>query len=89
MRSEAGYERQATRAEEWDALSLRRFYGLLNLGQFVRLLEYEKDHRGAELPEELQDLPTRTARGEHNPSGPSRGRCVSRPAAVVPARRTS
>jgi hypothetical protein len=53
VRSEPEYERRATNAEKWDALVLRRFYGLLGLGQFVRLLEHELSHRGGEAPEPL------------------------------------
>jgi len=56
VRSEKGYERQATGAEKWDALSLRKFYNLLGLGQFVRLLEHEKRHCGAACPETLQSV---------------------------------
>ena len=56
VRSEKGYERQATRAEKWDALSLRPFYSLLNLGQFVRLLEHESRYCGSACPEALQSV---------------------------------
>ena len=56
VRSEEDYERQATRAEKWDALTLRKFYGLLRLGQFVRLLEDEKRHCGTACPEALQSV---------------------------------
>ncbi len=50
VRSDPAYERRATKAEKWDALVLRRFWGLLDLGQFVRLLEHEKGHRGTDPP---------------------------------------
>jgi hypothetical protein len=45
------YERQATVAERWDALYVTKFYALLSLGQFVRLLEHEKS--------EVEDFPGR------------------------------
>jgi hypothetical protein len=50
------YERQATVAEQWDALYASRFYALLDLGQFVRLLEYEQSEVGDEFPERLQEI---------------------------------
>ncbi len=50
------YERQATVAEKWDALSVSKFYSLLSLGQFVRLLEHEKAERREEFPEPLQNV---------------------------------
>jgi len=56
VRSDPAYERRATNAEKWDALVLRRFYGLLDLGQLVRLLEEEKNSRGTDPPEQLLTL---------------------------------
>jgi hypothetical protein len=54
-RSDERYARQATVAEKWDALTLRRFYALLTTGQLVRLLETERARRGASLPPVLRD----------------------------------
>jgi len=55
-RSDEQYARQATVAEKWDALTLRRFYALLTAGQFVRLLEAEQARRGrTSLPAVLRD----------------------------------
>ena len=50
------YERQATVAEKWDALTVSKFYSLLTVGQFVRLFEHEKAERGEAFPEPLQDV---------------------------------
>jgi hypothetical protein len=50
------YERQATVAEKWDALYVSKFYTLLRLGQFVRLLEYEKAKVGEGFPDRLQEI---------------------------------
>lgn len=52
-KTEKEYERQATVAEKWDALSLRRFHALLAHGQLVRLLEYEQERAGARFPPAL------------------------------------
>jgi hypothetical protein len=52
----AEYERQATVAEKWDALYVSKFYTLLSLGQFVRLLEHEKAAVGEEFPDRLQEI---------------------------------
>jgi hypothetical protein len=43
-------------AEKWDALNLRKFQTLLFLGQFVRLLEYEKAQVGEKFLSELQRI---------------------------------
>jgi hypothetical protein len=56
VRSDAEYERQATVAEKWDATSVSKFYTLLGLGQFVRLLEHEKAEAGEEFPRRLQEI---------------------------------
>jgi hypothetical protein len=56
VRSEEEFERQATRAEKWDALSLRKFFGLLQLGQFVRLLEHEERHCETACPQVLESV---------------------------------
>jgi hypothetical protein len=56
VRTEKEFERQATNAEKWDALSVRKFYNLLGMGQFIRLLEYEKQQVGDEFPEILQEI---------------------------------
>jgi hypothetical protein len=53
-RTDKEYERLATVAEKWDALSLRRFYALLTCGQFVRMLEFEKAEVGDRFPAALQ-----------------------------------
>jgi hypothetical protein len=53
-RTDKEYSRLATVAEKWDALSLRRFYALLDSGQFVRLLETEKAQTAVRFPVELQ-----------------------------------
>lgn len=53
-RTDREYERVATVAEKWDALTLRTFYGLLAAGQFVRLLEAEKAQAGEHFPAALQ-----------------------------------
>jgi hypothetical protein len=53
-RTDEACSRLATVAEKWDALSLRRFYALLTAGQFVRLLEAEKDQAGVRFPGALQ-----------------------------------
>jgi len=50
------YERTATVAEKWDALSLSEFRSLLILGQFVRLLEYEKAQVGESFPAKAQEI---------------------------------
>jgi hypothetical protein len=50
------YKRQATMAEKWDALNLRKFQTLLFIGQFVRLLENEKAQVGEKFPSELQKI---------------------------------
>ena len=50
------YERQATVAELWDALYVSKFYTLLNLGQFVRMLEHEKSEVGENFPHRLQEI---------------------------------
>jgi hypothetical protein len=56
IKTEKEYERRATIAEKWDALSLTKFWNILTLGQFVRLLEYEKAQAGQKFPVELQDI---------------------------------
>lgn len=50
------YQLQATVAEMWDALYVSKFYTLLSLGQFVRLLEHEKTEVGEEFPDGLQKI---------------------------------
>jgi hypothetical protein len=54
--TDEAYERQATVAEKWDALHVSKFYTLLGLGQFVRLLEHEKTATGEEFPQRLQEI---------------------------------
>jgi hypothetical protein len=54
--SDEEYERQATVAEQWDALYVSKFYTLLGLGQFVRMLEHEKAEVGVAFPQRLQDI---------------------------------
>jgi hypothetical protein len=54
--SDSSYERRATIAEMWDALYVSKFYTLLDLGQFVRLLEHEKAERRGEFPRQLQEV---------------------------------
>ncbi len=54
IRAEKDYQRTATVAEKWDALSLRKFRRILYLGQFVRLLEDEKARTGDKFPAALQ-----------------------------------
>jgi hypothetical protein len=49
-RSDKEYERMATVAEKWDALSVRRFYLLLAYGQLVRALEYQQARSGERFP---------------------------------------
>jgi len=56
VRTDAEYERQATVAEKWDASSVSRFYTLLGLGQFVRMLEHEKAEAGNGFPQRLQEI---------------------------------
>jgi hypothetical protein len=56
VRSDETYERRATVAEKWDALYGSKFYTLLGLGQFVRLLEHEKAAAGEEFPMRLQRI---------------------------------
>ena len=56
VRAGKDYERQATVAEKWDALTVSKFYSLLTVGQFVRLLEHEKAERGEAFPEPLQNV---------------------------------
>jgi hypothetical protein len=56
IKTEKEYERQATIAEKWDALSLTKFWNILTLGQFIRLLEYEKAQVGQKFPVELQEI---------------------------------
>lgn len=56
VKAEKEYERQATKAEKWDALVLRKFWNLLILGQFRRLLEYEKAQVGDKFPPRLQEI---------------------------------
>jgi hypothetical protein len=53
-KSDEQFARVATVAEKWDALTLREFYALLTAGQFVRLLETERDRTGARFPAVLQ-----------------------------------
>ena len=53
-KTDASYARSATVAERWDALTLRKFRGLRVTGQFVRMLEEERRHRGTPLPAVLQ-----------------------------------
>ena len=48
------YQRLATVAEKWDALSLRQFRALLTYGQFVRLLEWEQARTGDRFPAALR-----------------------------------
>jgi hypothetical protein len=40
----------------WDALYVSKFYTLLSLGQFVRLLEHEKAEFSGDFPEQLQKI---------------------------------
>jgi hypothetical protein len=54
--SDAEYARPATVAEKWDATSVSKFYTLLGLGQFVRLLEHEKAEVGEGFPRRLQEI---------------------------------
>jgi hypothetical protein len=56
VKTDGQYERPATVAEKWDALSVSKLYTLLNLGQFVRLLENEKSEVGEAFPQSLQEL---------------------------------
>ena len=56
VKTEKEYERQATIAEKWDALSLTKFWNILTFGQFVRLLEYEKAQVGQKFPAKLQEI---------------------------------
>jgi hypothetical protein len=56
VRTGEDYGRQASVAEKWDALTVSKFYSLLTVGQFVRLLEHEKAGRGEDFPESLQDV---------------------------------
>ncbi|MGB6864920.1 MAG: M14 family zinc carboxypeptidase [Candidatus Aminicenantaceae bacterium] len=56
VKTEKEYERQATNAEKWDALSLTKFGNILALGQLLRLLEYEKDQVGPKFPVQLQEI---------------------------------
>jgi hypothetical protein len=53
-RTSKDFARQATVAEKWDALSLRKFWDLLSSGQFVRMLEYEQTHVGTRFPSALR-----------------------------------
>jgi hypothetical protein len=54
--SDEAYAREATVAEKWDALSASKVYVLLDLGQLVRMLEYEKAAVGDEFPQRLQEI---------------------------------
>jgi hypothetical protein len=56
VKKEEEYQRQATHAEKWDALSLRKFYNILYLGQFIRLLEFEKARNEERFPKRLQEI---------------------------------
>ena len=56
VRTDGSYERQATAAEKWDALYGSKFYTLLNLGQFVRMLEHEKAVSGEKFSQRLQEI---------------------------------
>jgi hypothetical protein len=50
------YEELATVAEKWDALHVSRFYTLLDLGQFIRLLEHERTEAGDAFPLGLAEI---------------------------------
>jgi hypothetical protein len=54
--SNTQYERRAKVAEKWDALYVSKFYTLLDLGQFIRLLEHEKANVGGRFPQRLQEI---------------------------------
>jgi hypothetical protein len=56
VRTDEAYLQQATVAEKWDAFYGSKFYTLLYLGQFVRLLEHEKAAVGGEFPQRLQEI---------------------------------
>jgi hypothetical protein len=56
VNSDEAYKRQATVAEQWDALFVSKFYTLLGLGQFVRMLEHEKAEVGVAFPQRLQEI---------------------------------
>lgn len=56
IKTEKEYERQATIAEKFDAINLRRFSILFTMGQFIRLLEYEKAEVGDKFPLQLQKI---------------------------------
>ena len=56
VESDAEYTRLATVAEKCDATSVSKFYTLLGLGQFVRLLEHEKTAVGEQFPPQLQEI---------------------------------
>jgi hypothetical protein len=56
VRAEKEYAKRATAAQKWDAVTLRKFYSVLNLGQFVRLLEFEKARTSAAFPAALQTV---------------------------------
>ena len=56
VKVEKEYTKRATAAQKWDAVILRKFYSVLNLGQFVRLLEFEKARTAAAFPAALQTV---------------------------------
>jgi hypothetical protein len=56
VRTDPEYERQATIAEMWDALYVWKFYALLNLGQFLRLLEHERAEVGDAFPQRMRRM---------------------------------
>lgn len=56
VKAEKEYAKRATAAQKWDAVTLRKFYSVLNLGQFVRLLEFEKNRTAGAFPAVLQKV---------------------------------
>ncbi len=56
IKTEKEYERQATVAEKFDAIYLRRFSNLFVIGMFIRLLEHEKEQVGDAFPSQLQEI---------------------------------
>jgi len=56
VKTEKEYERQATNAEKWDAVTLAKFWNILFLSQFIRLLENEKAQDDAKFSPFLQEI---------------------------------
>lgn len=56
VKAEKEYERQATNAEKWDAVTLAKFWNILSFSQFIRLLEHEKAQDAAKFAPLLQKI---------------------------------